>query len=155
MVEKKVKKFGQGSPLPFRAMSERKHFFLQEGFPYSGINTHSQIIGQERRGRVCPLQRLADGFVLVYRILHRNIIFQFSGLQYVGAYRSLQIAIFFIQRAVPRSKRNQIYAASYIHSDKQQTYKTDNSLTNMYIKQQSVDLSQSFKRGPKTRHKHT
>ena len=32
---KKGKKIGQGSPPPpFRAMPERKHFFLQEGFPY-------------------------------------------------------------------------------------------------------------------------
>ena len=32
---KRVKKFGQGSsPPPFRAMPERKHFFLQDGFPY-------------------------------------------------------------------------------------------------------------------------
>ena len=34
MVEKRVKKFGQGSPPPpFRAMPERK-LFLKEGFPY-------------------------------------------------------------------------------------------------------------------------
>ena len=34
MVEKRVKKFGQGSPPPpFRAMPKRKHFFFQEGFP--------------------------------------------------------------------------------------------------------------------------
>ena len=33
MVEKRVKQFGQGSPPPFRAMPERKHFFSQEGFP--------------------------------------------------------------------------------------------------------------------------
>ena len=35
MVEKRVKKFGQGPPAPtFRAMPERNRFFLWEVFPY-------------------------------------------------------------------------------------------------------------------------
>ena len=33
MVEKRVKKFGQGPPPPFRAMPERNRFFLCEVVP--------------------------------------------------------------------------------------------------------------------------
>ena len=35
MVEKRVKKFGQALPPPFRAMPERNRFFLWEVFPYT------------------------------------------------------------------------------------------------------------------------
>ena len=34
MVEKRVKKFGQGSPPPFSGNARKKTFFFQEGFPY-------------------------------------------------------------------------------------------------------------------------
>ena len=33
MVEKRVKKFGHGSPPPFSGNARKKTFFLQEGFP--------------------------------------------------------------------------------------------------------------------------
>ena len=34
MVEKRVKKFGQGSPPPFSGNARKKKIFSQEGFPY-------------------------------------------------------------------------------------------------------------------------
>ena len=46
MVEKRVKKFGQGPP-PFRAMPERNRFILCEVFPYRG----GGIIGHNHN---CP-----------------------------------------------------------------------------------------------------
>ena len=47
MVEKRVKKFGQGSPPPlFRAMPERKRFFFHDGFPYADSVHYEDIVSR-------------------------------------------------------------------------------------------------------------